>query len=764
MGMESLESRELLSINPLGYDGSYDNSDTVQTSQTFAGESDFSTEVASASEVTATSCKVAWEASTDGTGLVKITLTPQGGGSSIVETVASSDITAAGSATISGLTAGTAYNITVEGATSAGTAQTSTVTTLAATGGGSAVTNSVGTTSGLTTDAVTITWTKPTVYTGGTNDVALKGAGNYTLTITNNANSADTITIDAATLKTKTSWATTGLTAGATYTFTVTTDKLTAKDGTAISASSTFVVATGEFTALAEGDAAKVTVGHPTDLKTAWTDKDKTVKVTWKAPANYTGGYTVTFTDKAMADAKAADSSAPAADTFIRTIAAGSKLELIVATGSAFSAATAGSELLAVDTFYNVEIKADVTNSITSKTICYTGKTAPAVNDPATPALKAESVAGAASATPGVVTVTITHNTSNVTGSVTDGTVGYYVGYDASATPTQPTDFSKFIYVAKASGTATKTTVDLVGDTKYAVVYAVAADGSVSAVTATTAALATGATAADEDGKYTALPASNATHTMIGAIGQNTTSVTFVADTTAKNSVKISGIAIPSAGVPVGTDATTTKPAAASDTLLKATGTLVSYSADGGTTWQSVALAADKTETTLTGLKWGTAYQFKVEVLFETYKAEAGSPADGVTPYTWETTATGPKGLGKAITKTLTIAAAPKVATPVKHATPVDLNTGTTATVQWTSVAGTNYQVKLIDANKAVLATDTITDGSGKWAITGLIPKGKYTVEVVALGTVPGTVSAPLKISVTASDDQGRESLHDHGH
>ena len=220
--MESLESRELLTVNPLGYDGPL----AVQTNQSFAAESTIETEAAVVqAEAEATSNK--------------------------------------------------------------------------------AVTNSIASATGITSNSATISWTKPTIFKETNGNIALKGAGNYTLTI--HSDSQTSYTIDAATLKTKTSWTETGLFGGTKYDYTITAT-LTAKNAADQSklGSEQHIIAQGIIETVPFGKAVDDRVAPPTDIKTSITSgipthakvgnaKVDCLKVTWKAPPNYTGAYQVDF-------------------------------------------------------------------------------------------------------------------------------------------------------------------------------------------------------------------------------------------------------------------------------------------------------------------------------------------------------------------------------------------------------------------------------------------------------------------------------------
>jgi hypothetical protein len=134
--------------------------------------------------------------------------------------------------------------------------------------------------SGVTTNAVTITWTKPDrqySVTGNKYTVWLKNGGEWT--------EIETTTKLTVTI--------TGLDAGTGYEYMVT---------ATINNIPEVILVSGTFETRQAGDGADVAVGAVTDVKTTvaskvqvGTSKVDAVKVTWKAPVNYTGGYKITI-------------------------------------------------------------------------------------------------------------------------------------------------------------------------------------------------------------------------------------------------------------------------------------------------------------------------------------------------------------------------------------------------------------------------------------------------------------------------------------
>ena len=730
LGMESLESRELLSINPLGYDGS----DVVQTANT---SQDFGTEAAGAT-VTVSNLE------TNAAGQFSFTLTQTATDYYLVQYRSNTtgpdnwiDATVTGASgqfvsgtpvniTLTGLTAGTPVDIRVitqdDAAPSTNkdkdTDPSWTATSIAtnkdpdgsdgtSTPAGPAVTNSTTSTSGVTTNATTITWTKPTSYTGGSDPVALKGAGNYTLTIT--GGSGGPITIDAATIKAKTSWAVTGLEAGVSYTYTVTAE-LTKKNDSDTVPTGQQVVASGTFATEALNDAAKVTVGPSTDVKVAFTAKTSTYKVTWKAPANYTGGYKVIFndgtTDVKVVDIKPGDKLQ--AEVAVSDLTANKQHSITVV---ADVDATVGAAIASTPTFINVG-------------------TVPPVAATAPDTVLAANVASSA-----LTETNISNGTKiDITG-VTDTSSNKIIGYYVATGATDPgtTDLSKYVYVARNSASDTAvTSINLISAGANVYVYGVGADGTLSAAAATTTVTATTAlTATDSTADFATKPAAKA-------------------DTTTKNKVVVSWTA--------GADIVPETPAT-NDVKYEIQGYNVSYRIKGSDNWISAGYVTGKTTTTIAAIEnlaWATEYEFKVDTV-----VLKSTTTDGGTTWTPDSANT-VTSAAKSVIASLKTAAAPTVAAPGK--VEIDtINTGTSMQVKWGAATGANsYVVTLKDANKAVLATFTVSTTSILFTEAAspsaageldfsLTPGMKYTVEVQAIGTTPGTLSKASSATLTAA-------------
>jgi hypothetical protein len=183
--------------------------------------------------------------------------------------------------------------------------------------------------SGITSNAVTLTWTKPT-------QAQSNASGNPLVDVTlkydkKNLTTDYKITIDDATenpkiyySQGKTTLSVTDLNAEtSSYSYKIEA-KLTAKDS-----GNTLLKDSDGYTVLASGLfetedltflADTMAVGQPTDVKTVPTDTN--VKITWKPPVNYTGGYKVIITNKSYLST----------GSFL--VAAGAKTEAILTIGN----------------------------------------------------------------------------------------------------------------------------------------------------------------------------------------------------------------------------------------------------------------------------------------------------------------------------------------------------------------------------------------------------------------------------------------------
>jgi hypothetical protein len=213
-------------------------------------------------------------------------------------------------------------------------------------------TNSTSSASGVTSSAVTLTWTKPNqAQSTATGNPLVKAdpvkysktdqASDYKITIDDGAGGTKVYYSLGKTTLTITDF----LVQSTEYSYKVevkmnpksNSDTLV-KDAT----SGYTVVTSGLFeTASSSALADNMAVGRPTDVKT--TPADTSVKITWKAPVNYIGAYTITITD--------ADQLVTPANTITKSIAAGAKLEYTIPVGT-----TQGSEQLAAGKRYRVVI------------------------------------------------------------------------------------------------------------------------------------------------------------------------------------------------------------------------------------------------------------------------------------------------------------------------------------------------------------------------------------------------------------------------
>ncbi|MDR0705764.1 MAG: hypothetical protein LBF88_12350 [Planctomycetaceae bacterium] len=159
--------------------------------------------------------------------------------------------------------------------------------------------------SGVTSSAVTLTWTKPT-------QAQSNALGNPLVDVTVKYNKKDITTDYKITLdddtgnpkiyysQGKTTLSITDLNADISFYYSYKIEaKLTAKNSgnTLLKDSDGYtVLASGLFEMEGTTLASAMAVGQPTDVKTTPTDTN--VKITWKPPANYTGGYKVVVTNK----------------------------------------------------------------------------------------------------------------------------------------------------------------------------------------------------------------------------------------------------------------------------------------------------------------------------------------------------------------------------------------------------------------------------------------------------------------------------------
>ncbi|MDR0610203.1 MAG: fibronectin type III domain-containing protein [Planctomycetaceae bacterium] len=671
--MESLETRELLSINPLGIDHNinpYSAPDFVQINTT---AQNFNTE-------------------------------------NVGNTI---NITA---------------NAQADKAVLAAAAQL--VTPLAATYSGTAVTNSIATTNGVTTNQVTLTWGKPTKYTVSSdpNDgwkTALPKGATYNINIFD-GNDAFIKTVNAGT---KTTYTLTGLDAGQDYKFEIAANLTLTNpsDKTASAVTKTdAVVSAGEFKTQAAGDAADVTVGPPTDIKASYVKasgaKPAGVKVTWKAPANYTGGYVVTLFD--------------GTNTITRTIDPGSKLEITQKIGDTFNAGTGdfSDAILVKDTRIKIVVTTTATHKIESTPTYVNTGTVPAAAA-VVPAAPSAPTTAALANTPGGTTLTITTTDPN--------TVGYYVGFTkaAGAPAKSSVVFANLIYVPKAA--AGNTTVDLkAASDDYIYAFAVGADGTISdtgSISAAVAVITADVTATDAANVYPA--------------AKDVKGVTATADSSVKNKYTVKWTA---ATDHFSGTSTAAAPTAAADfkyvvTGYRVTATINNAVNTGASEVKYVAVGTN--EVLFTDLRWNTKYDFKVEALVSYTTAQDAT--------NWNAAATPQVSVGAAKAG-VTVVKAPSVTDSVTIAK----KTGTgvaegTITISGTTV-NTNYIITVTDANKAVLGTKTITaTGTSEEVVLGgssgligaeLTPKAKYTVTVKTIGSVPGAVSKGKSVTINAAD------------
>jgi hypothetical protein len=680
--MESLENRELLSINPLGVDDNpapdfVQNADTA-TPRNTADQS-----------ITGTADNIY----TDGSSLdIGVANTTAFAGRALVTPLATSPVYSA------------------------------------------AETDTIVTPSGITTDQATLTWGKPTkfVKSGDPNNdwkaVLTKGA-KYSINIFDSSNTFIK-TVDAGT---KTSYTITGLpaaTAVTNYKFTITADLTLTNpaDKTASAVNKTDIVITaGEFKTLATNEAAKVTVGPPTDVKAAYVKasgaKPAGVKITWKPPVNYTGGYKVTLSD--------------GTNTITRTVNPGSKPEITQNVGDTFSAGTGdfSDAVLAKDSRVKVTVKTTAASNIES-TPTYVNTGTIAVASPVAPAQPGAPTTAALADTPGGTTVTLTANSTETANK----TVGFYVGLTkiGTAAPAKANvSFTELIFVQKSA----TTTVNLkVAADDYVYAFSVGADGAISDTGSISAAVATLTAEAGATDATNVYPAA-----------KDVKSVTVTADKTVKNKYAVKWTA---ASDHFSGTATATAPSAANDFKYEVTGYRVTATIKNGAAGTSEVkyVAKGTDEAVFENLRWNTKYDFTVEALV-TYTTAQNATA-------WN--ASGTKKVSAGATKTgVAVANAPTAAEDITAITEVsNSNTGTNVQVTLAGAKdGAHYIITITDSNKAVLYKGTVTgaaagttfDFNTNGGLT-LTPKAKYTVTAQTVGSVPGTISKGKSATITATD------------
>ncbi|MDR3199232.1 MAG: hypothetical protein LBU34_15300, partial [Planctomycetaceae bacterium] len=156
--------------------------------------------------------------------------------------------------------------------------------------------------SGITSGSVTLTWTKPSLAQSN-------APGNPLVDVTEKYDKKDITTDYKITLENdfinpsiyysqgKTTLSVTDLISGS-YSYKIEA-RLIAKDSKNIllkDSDGYTVLASGLFETEYLSIAGRMAVGQPTDVKTVPTDTN--VKITWKAPVNYTGGYKITITNQ----------------------------------------------------------------------------------------------------------------------------------------------------------------------------------------------------------------------------------------------------------------------------------------------------------------------------------------------------------------------------------------------------------------------------------------------------------------------------------
>lgn len=536
LGLESLENREML--NGLGLLATPDAPDYDQTSsstdamQTFANFMPMSVVTSSvvADVKSPTSVELTFE--TDDTANYKILYKQGTGAYKTYKTVAG--IADEQSVLVTGLKAGAKYTFAVQDVNDniEESAVVSTPLTVTITG--------------ITTSSATLKWSTP--------DASLGVKAPYTVTVTSSDGATTYFTQETR----STSVELTGLPAGTTG----------LKYEVMATGSNTAIVS-GTLNTQTLGDGADVVIGAPKEIKTSFLKATNSkpiaqTKISWTAPVNYDGAYTVTLegdNGSFTVDVPkgAASLTLSVGDTEVQT----------------------GNIVLKKDTTYTVSVAAKQIGGTTNISSSETNFVTSAVVAPAAPASPASITATALTGTPGGLTLSVGAAAN------TTGIVGYYVGvYTGSVVPV-PGNAGLFFIAAADVGTAE---IELYGvSTKAkAVAYSVNADGTYSLATLLAS--------------VTPEMTPAVTEKISGLSGKST----FVQDDTDPTSGTLSW----------------TQGADLANKTLK--GWYVSYSVDKGKTWvyDGFAAADDVGETiehefsgNLTAL--GVAYQFKVVASYE---------------------------------------------------------------------------------------------------------------------------------------------------
>jgi hypothetical protein len=597
-----------------------------------------------------------------------------------------------------------------------------------------ATSNSTSSTSGVTTNAVTLTWTKPTK--------AQISGGNLVDSVVAKYSKTDTSTDYKITIsddvhqdkvyysQNKLTLTLTDLDPGTDYSYKVE-NKLTPKDSsnTLVKDSTTnyVVVTSGVFETAAPTLADVMAVGRPTDIKTAATDSS--VKITWKAPLNYTGAYNVAVKNL----------TTPNSGTF--TVVAGAKPELTIQYGTEdLNNIDLTKRYLKSGDRYEVVITPTSgndsgTNGLASTPTNFVALKAQSDSTPTVPAKAVPDNEPAG----GLITITAGNKPGTVkVGLASSQTIdsdveGFWIKLDSSSAPTATAASNPatdgFVYVTKAQVTA-GVEIIATGLTNVAArIHAANSGGYESTGTAFTSAVApAGVTSVNGSNPDSAKD-------VTGTVTGNKVTVTW------KNNNAVIGNSIS------GTD----------DYYAVKYDVFVSDALAGPWVWvgEKTGLTDTTADSALTldvpNLQYGKDYYFAVVATCND-ATPTGEKVAALKASAKVTTGTAPTIDAKNILTAKKVKDVKLVANAVTFGLDAFVSAkGKTDPEQ--------YYVVLRDANKAVIAQDVVSLGTTATLTlpsgVALTPKGKYTVEVygvVGSGNDAKVSTAKASASLTVAD------------
>lgn len=426
LGLESLENREML--NGLGLLATpdvpdYDQTSSANAAQTFASFSPFSVDVGSVTATVVSPTSVQVDFTTDDTASYKILYKQGTGAYKTFKTVAGEN--GAQSILVTGLKAGAKYTFAVQDVD--GVIEESSVISTPLTV----------TVTGITTTSATLKWSTP--------DSSLGVKAPYTVVVT----SGDGLTTYFSQDTRSTSIEVTGLptnTTGLKYEI--------------YAVGSVNPIVSGTINTEANGDGADVVVGAPKEIKTSFIKATTSkpiaqAKISWIAPANYDGAYTITL----EGDNGSFTVDVPKGTTSL-TLSVG---DVEVQTGDI---------VLEKDITYTVSVTAKQIGSTANISSSTTNFATSAINSPTQPEIPGLNAA-ALTGVPGGLTLSVDEP------SDTTGIVGYYVGVYTTSTPPLPGS-AGLTFIAAADASTATVNFSGVSTKAKAVAYSVKADGTYS--------------------------------------------------------------------------------------------------------------------------------------------------------------------------------------------------------------------------------------------------------------------------------------------